>query len=80
MDILTVLKIIGLVLQLIASGLSESQAVEKASAMVGVSESFIRKIIYDIFVANNSMVQYGTKIISIIQLLKQRIIKTDGGT
>ena len=68
MDILTVLKIIGLVLQLIASGLSESQAVEKASAMVGVSESFIRKIIYDIFVANNSMVQYGTKIISIIQL------------
>ena len=48
MDILTVLKIIGLVLQLIASGLSESQALEKASAMVGVSESFIRKIIKNI--------------------------------
>jgi len=48
MDILTVLKIIGLVLQLIASGLSESQAVEKASVMVGVSESFIRKIIKNI--------------------------------
>ncbi|EHK2305045.1 hypothetical protein ACV3RC_04385 [Clostridium perfringens] len=48
MDILIVLKIIGLVLQLIASGLSESQAVEKASAMVGVSESFIKKIIKNI--------------------------------
>lgn len=48
MDILTVLKIIGLVLQLIASGLSESQAVEKVSSMVGVSESFIKRIIKNI--------------------------------
>lgn len=44
MDILTVLKIIGLVLQLIASGLSESQAIGKVSGMVGYSESLIKCI------------------------------------
>lgn len=44
MDILTVLKIIGLVLQLIASGLSESQAIGKASGMVGMSENLIKSL------------------------------------
>lgn len=44
MDILTVLKIIGLVLQLIASGLSESQAIGKVSSMVGMSENLIKNL------------------------------------
>lgn len=44
MDILMVLKIIGLVLQLIASGLSETQAIGKVSSMVGASENIIKNI------------------------------------
>jgi len=48
LNLLLILKIISVVLELIASGLSEGEALEKASAMVGVSESFIRKIIKNI--------------------------------
>lgn len=42
MDILKIIKIIGIILQLIASGLSESEAVESAAAKFGVSENLIR--------------------------------------
>ncbi|MBS5927146.1 MAG: hypothetical protein KIC66_08690 [Clostridium sp.] len=45
MNILLILKIISVVLDMISSGLSEAQAVSKASAMFGVSKDFIRKFL-----------------------------------
>ena len=45
MNILLILKIISVVLELIASGLSEGEAIGKASAMFGVSKDFIRKFL-----------------------------------
>ncbi|UZP04716.1 hypothetical protein JW813_06815 [Clostridium botulinum] len=45
MNILLILKIIAVVLQLIASGISESEAVSQASAKFGVAESLIRKFL-----------------------------------
>ncbi|EHK2364308.1 MULTISPECIES: hypothetical protein [Clostridium] len=45
MNLLLVLKIISVVLDMISSGLSEAQAVSKASAMFGVSKDFIRKFL-----------------------------------
>lgn len=45
LNLLLVLKIISVVLDMISSGLSEAQAVSKASAMFGVSKDFIRKFL-----------------------------------
>lgn len=45
MNILLILKITITVLEMIASGLSEVQAVSKASSMFGVSKDFIRKLL-----------------------------------
>ena len=45
MNILLILRIISVVLDMINSGLSESQAVSKASSMFGVSKDFIRKLL-----------------------------------
>lgn len=45
MNILLILKITIAVLEIITSGLSEAQAVSKASAMFGVSKDFIRKLL-----------------------------------
>ncbi|MGG7144412.1 hypothetical protein ACQPVP_13225 [Clostridium nigeriense] len=45
MNLLLILKIISVVLDMISSGLSEAQAVSKASAMFGVSKDFIRKFL-----------------------------------
>ena len=45
MYIVLILKIVAVVLQLIASGLSEGEAIGKASAMFGVPKSLIRKFL-----------------------------------
>ncbi|MGV3026699.1 hypothetical protein ACED96_13360 [Clostridium thermobutyricum] len=45
MNILLILKIISVVLDMIASGLSEKEAIGKASAMFGVSKNTIRKFL-----------------------------------
>jgi hypothetical protein len=43
MDILTIIKIIAVILQLIASGLSQSEAITGASAKFGVAEGLIKR-------------------------------------
>ncbi|GAA0819222.1 hypothetical protein [Clostridium tertium] len=45
MNLLLILKIISVVLELIASGLSEGEAIGTASAMFGASKDFIRKFL-----------------------------------
>ncbi|MBU3144614.1 hypothetical protein [Clostridium sp. CF012] len=43
MDILKIIKIISIVLQLIVSGLSQSESITGASAKFGVSENLIKR-------------------------------------
>ena len=45
MNIITILKIIALILQLIASGLSEGEAVGTASAIFDIPENIIRNFL-----------------------------------
>ncbi|WP_302537368.1 hypothetical protein [Clostridium saudiense] len=45
MNILLILKVVGIVLQLIASGLSEGESVSQASAMFGIPKSLLRKFL-----------------------------------
>lgn len=45
MNPILIIKIIAVVLQMIASGLSEGKAISSASATFGVSERFIRKLL-----------------------------------
>ncbi|MGL5151400.1 MAG: hypothetical protein ACRC7N_12605 [Clostridium sp.] len=44
MNPILILKILAVVLQMIASGLSETEAIASASATFGVSKSFIRNL------------------------------------
>lgn len=43
MNVILIIQIVAMVLELIAKGLSESDAISKASRIFNVSESFIRK-------------------------------------
>lgn len=45
MNILLILKVVGIVLQLIASGLSEGEAVSQVSSMFGIPKSLLRKFL-----------------------------------
>ncbi|EEH97074.1 MULTISPECIES: hypothetical protein [Clostridium] len=45
MNVILIIQIVAMVLELIAKGLSESEAVSKASSAFNVSESFIRKFL-----------------------------------
>lgn len=45
MNVILIIQIVAMVLELIAKGLSESEAVGKASRAFNVSESFIRKFL-----------------------------------
>lgn len=44
-NIILIIQIVVMVLELIAKGLSESEAISKASGTFNVSESFIRKFL-----------------------------------
>ena len=45
MNIILIIQIVAMVLELIAKGLSESDAISKVSSAFNVSESFIRKFL-----------------------------------
>lgn len=45
MNIILIIQIVAMVLELIAKGLSETDAISKASSLFNVPESFIRKFL-----------------------------------
>ncbi|MDU8966664.1 MAG: hypothetical protein E7H39_12465 [Clostridium sp.] len=45
MNLLLILKILAIVLEMIASGLTEREAISEASAMFGVTKGFIRSFL-----------------------------------
>ncbi|MFR4230218.1 hypothetical protein [Clostridium sp.] len=45
MNVILIIQIVAMVLELIAKGLSESEAISKASSAFNVSERFIRKFL-----------------------------------